>query len=210
MTDQSEFTALRERVEEAEAKLSLAEARATEGDLACQDCDWYGPVSDSKQSEGEPEGRCDCPECGGNAEGALWWRQECLEKGAEADILRSERDAATARAERAEEALRALDSYFEFSSIPNGAEGFVVTGDAAGLAEAFAEAASILSASPPARARAEEALRNIRCVARTPEEADSPEAAFELIERLAQGALDDHSADASTIVGERERREDKK
>ena len=118
--------------------------------------------------------------------------------------------AATARVERAETCLRALDSYFEFSSIPNGAEGFVVTGDAAGLTEAFAEAASILSASPPARARAEEALRNIRCVARTPEEADSPEAAFELIERLAQGALDDHSADASTIVGERERREDKK
>lgn len=58
--------------------------------------------------------------------------------------------------------------------------------------------------------RAEEALGNICCVARTPEEADSPEAAFELIERLAQGALDDHSADASTIVGERERREDKK
>lgn len=63
-------------LEAAQAHLDLAEARASEGDLACDQCDWSGPVSDCKQSAGDSVGRCDCPACGGDAESADWWRYE--------------------------------------------------------------------------------------------------------------------------------------
>ncbi|GAB6037173.1 hypothetical protein JCM15519_17320 [Fundidesulfovibrio butyratiphilus] len=59
--------------------LDLAEDRAIEGSLACSSCDWMGHVSECEHSPGEALGRCDCPECGGDAEGAFWWRHEYRE-----------------------------------------------------------------------------------------------------------------------------------
>lgn len=74
------------------------------------------------------------------------------------------------------------------------------------IEDKFREAEAERDAAIAKAKRAEEALRDIKIVARTPEEADSPDKAFDLILRIADEVLSSPPADATKMGSERERR----